>query len=192
MTNTTASPATLADIQKAAIKAIGASLTAADTERTDLLREAARLFIDARSHFFTAEGEPDWLGRTYAYRTWVREVMSAAHVPGDTITSLQAAIRYHSGNILRDRLDDEAIADLGLRKESPKERSVTKRVRTSGTLNLFGAGGEITDPEEIAQICTLAERALARVNVEHLSAEERKATRAGLKRLAEKALALAK
>ncbi|UVK63547.1 hypothetical protein SEA_JANEEMI_27 [Arthrobacter phage Janeemi] len=192
MTNATATPATLPSIQKSAINAIHASLSATDNERTDLLRDAARLFIDARAHFFTREGEPDWLGRTYAYRTWVREVMSAARVPGDTITSLQAAIRYHSGNILRDRLGDEEIADLGLRKESPKQRSVEKRERTSGTLNLFGAGGEITDPDEIAQLCTLAERALGRVNVANLSAEARKATREALQRLAEKASSLAK
>ncbi|URQ05013.1 hypothetical protein SEA_ITER_25 [Arthrobacter phage Iter] len=191
MTNTTATPATLADIQKAAISCISASLTAADTERTDLLRDAARLFIDARAHFFNREGEPDWTGRTYAYRTWVREVMSEAHVPGDTVTSLQAAIRYHSGNLLRDRLGDEEIADLGLRKESPKQRSVEKRERSSGTLNLFGAGGEISDPEEITQLCTLAERALGRVNMAGLSAKDRKTTRTALQRLAEKASALA-
>jgi hypothetical protein len=192
MTNTTASPATLADIQKAAIESIHESLSAADTERTELLRDTARLFIDARAHFFTREGEPDWKGRTYAYRTWVREIMSAAHVPGEEITSLQAAIRYHSGNLLRDRLGDDAIADLGLRKESPRERSVEKRERTSETLNLFGAGGEISSPAEIALLCTLSERALARVNVAALSAEEREEAREAFLRLAKKATALSK
>lgn len=191
MTNATATPATLPSIQKDATDAIRASLTASDNDRTSLLRDAARLFIDARAHFFTREGEPDWRGRTYAYRTWVREVMSAANVPGDAITSLQAAIRYHSGNLLRDRLGDEEIADLGLRKESPRERSVEKRERTSETLNLFGAGGEISDPGEISQLCTLAERALARVNATGLTAKDRKTTREALTRLAEKASALA-
>ncbi|QGZ17323.1 hypothetical protein SEA_KAYLISSA_25 [Arthrobacter phage Kaylissa] len=191
MTNTTATPATLADIQKAAINSIHSSLTAPDTERTDLLRDAARLFIDARGHFFTREGEPDWRGRTYAYRTWVREVMSAAHVPGDEITSLQAAIRYHSGNLLRDRLGEEEIAELGLRKESPRERSVEKRERTSETLNLFGAGGEIASPMEIVLLCTLAERSLARVNMAGLAANERRAAREALRSLAERASALA-
>ncbi|UIW13509.1 hypothetical protein PQD80_gp25 [Arthrobacter phage Lizalica] len=191
MTNTTASPATLADIQKAAIDSIHNSLSAADTERTELLRNAARLFIDARAHFFTREGEPDWRGRTYAYRTWVREVMSAARVPGDEITSLQAAIRYHSGNLLRDRLGEDEIADLGLRKESPRERSVEKRERSSETLNLFGAGGEISSPTEIVLLCTLAERSLARVNMAGLSPNERRAAREALRSLAERASALA-
>ncbi|UIW13280.1 hypothetical protein SEA_CREWMATE_28 [Arthrobacter phage Crewmate] len=192
MTNKTASPSTLADIQKAATESIHSSLSAADTERTDRLRDAARFFIDARAHFFTREGEPDWRGRTYAYRTWVREVMSSAHVPGDEVTSLQAAIRYHSGNLLRDRLDEDAIADLGLRKESPRERSVEKRERTSETLNLFGAGGEISDVADIVLLCTLAERALARVNVSNLSADDAEEARAAIRKLAGKASALAK
>ncbi|UYL87631.1 hypothetical protein SEA_VRESIDENCE_26 [Arthrobacter phage VResidence] len=190
MTNTTASPATLPDIQKAAIDAISKSLTATDNVRTDLLRDAARYFIDARQHFFTREGEPDWLGRTYAYRTWVREVMSAAHVPADTVTSLQAAIRYHSGNVLRDRLSEEEVDDLGLRKESPKERSVEKRERSSSTMNIFGGGAELTSAEDILQLCTLTLRALARVNaasIAKLPAKERKLARAALRRVADRA-----
>lgn len=194
MNNTTASSASLPDIQKAAIEAISQSLTSSDTERTALLRETARRFIDARAHFFTREGEPDWLGRTYAYRTWVREVMSAAHVPGDEVTSLQAAIRYHSGNLLRDRLDEEELGELGLRKESPRERSIEKRERSSGTLNIFGGGAELASVEEILQLCTLTERALARVNVDSLAklpAKDRKAAREALRRVATRAEELA-
>lgn len=192
MTNTTAKPATLADIQKAATAALSGSLSATDVERTDLLRGVARNFVDARAHFFNKDGEPDWTGRTHAYRTWVREVMTNAHVPGDEVTTLQAAIRYHSGNVLRERLGDEAIADLGLRKESPRERSVEKRGRTSETLNLFGAGGEIANVDEIVLLCTLAGRALARVNTAGLSQSDRRKARAALAELAEKASALAK
>ncbi|WGH21098.1 hypothetical protein SEA_CASSIA_25 [Arthrobacter phage Cassia] len=192
MTNTTAKPATLADIQKAATAALSGSLSATDVERTDLLRGVARNFVDARAHFFNKDGEPDWTGRTHAYRSWVREVMSNAHVPGDEVTTLQAAIRYHSGNVLRERLGDEAIADLGLRKESPRERSVEKRERTSETLNLFGAGGEISALDDIVQLCTLAERALARVNVVHLSGEDAEVARTAFRKLAGKASALAK
>lgn len=194
MTNATATPASLPEIQKAAISAISRSLSATDNTRTELLREAAKNFIDARAHFFTREGDPDWLGRTYAYRTWVREVMGAAHVPGDEVSSLQAAIRYHSGNLLRDRLNEEQISQLGLRVESPKQRSVEKRERTSETLNLFGGGAELTTLNEILQLSTLTERALARVNaaaIADLPAKERKAARAALRRVAELAEELA-
>lgn len=186
--------ATLPEIQKAATDAIYHSLGAPDTARTDLLREAARQFVDAREHFYTKEGDPDWLGRTHAYRLWVREVMSEAHVPGEEVTSLQAAIRYHSGNMLRDRLDDDTLDALGLKKSSPRERSVEKRERTSSTLNLFGGGAEISDPEDIVRACALIEAALKRVNaatVAGLPAKERRATRAALLRVAERAEALA-
>lgn len=187
--------ATLPEIQKAATDAIYRSLAAPDTARTALLREAAHYFIEAREHFFTKEGEPDWLGRTHAYRLWVREVMTGAHVPGEDVTSLQAAIRYHSGNMLREKLDDETLADLGLKKSSPRERSVEKRERTSGTLNLFGGGAEISDPEDIVRACSLIEAALKRVNaatVAGLPAKERRETREALRSVAERALALAK
>lgn len=191
MDNKTAS---LPDIQKTATEAIHASLTASDAVRTELLREAAKLFIDAREHFYTKEGEPDWLGRTHAYRLWVREIMSGAHVPGEDITSLQAAIRYHSGNMLRDRLDDSALSDLGLKKSSPRERSVEKRERTSGTLNLFGGGAEISDPEDIVRACALIEAALKRVNaatIAKLPAKARREVRAALQSVAERAQGLA-
>ncbi|QNJ56527.1 hypothetical protein SEA_NIOBE_27 [Arthrobacter phage Niobe] len=187
--------ATLPEIQKAATDAIYRSLGAPDTERTALLREAARKFVEAREHFYTKDGDPDWLGRTHAYRLWVREVMSEAHVPGEDVTSLQAAIRYHSGNVLRERLDDDALESLGLKRTSPRERSVEKRERTSGTLNLFGGGAEISDPEDIIRACTLIEAALKRVNaatVANLPAKERRETRAALRSVAERALALAK
>ncbi|QOP65085.1 hypothetical protein PQE12_gp25 [Arthrobacter phage Adumb2043] len=186
--------ATLPEIQSAATEAIETSLTASDTERTALLREAAQLFIDAREHFYTKEGEPDWLGRTHAYRLWVREVMSGAHVPGDDVTSLQAAIRYHSGNMLRERLDDDTLADLGLKKSSPRERSIEKRERTSSTLNLFGGGAEIADPEDIIRACALIEAALKRVNaatVAKLPTKERREARAALLQVAKRAEELA-
>ncbi|AYN57744.1 hypothetical protein PBI_DRMANHATTAN_24 [Arthrobacter phage DrManhattan] len=186
--------ATLPDIQAAATDAIYRSLGASDNVRTDLLREAARLFIDAREHFYTKDGDPDWLGRTHAYRLWVREVMSGAHVPGDEITSLQAAIRYHAGNMLRDKLDDDALDALGLKKSSPRERSIEKRVKTSGTLNLFGGGAEITEAEDIVRACYLIEAALKRVNaatIAKMPAKARRETRAALQSVADRAGELA-
>lgn len=194
MTNATATPATLADLQKAAINALRSSLTASDDNRTSLLREVAKNFIDARAHFFTREGEPDWLGRTFAYRTWVREVMTSAHVPGEQVTSIQAAIRYHAGNLLRDRLNEEELDNLGLRKSSPRERSIEKRERTSGTLSLFEGGAELNTVDEILQLCNLTQRALARVNAASLAslpAKDRKAAREALRRVAERAEELA-
>jgi hypothetical protein len=150
--------------------------------------------VEARAHFFTKEGEPDWLGRTYAYRSWIRETMSDANVPGAEITSLQAAIRYHSGNILRRRLDQDTLDELGLVKSSPRERSIEKRERTSETVSLFNGGAEFDSADAILSVCRLANVALARVStrfVSGLTAKRRQMVREALQMVADHAEELA-
>lgn len=191
MNNTTLS---LSDIQHSASESLRRSLSASDTERTQLLRDTAALFVDARNHFFTKEGEPDWLGRTYAYRSWIRETMSMANVPGDEVTTLQAAVRYHAGNVLRTRLDQDTMDDLGLVKSSPRERSIEKRGRTSETVALFSGGAEFASADEILQVCRLIEVALARVNgvyIAGLPAKPRREVKAALQQVADHAGKLA-
>jgi len=184
----------LSDIQHDATTAITTSLRTLDTDRTPYLKDAAGALVEAREHFFTRSGEPDWLGRTYAYRTWVREVMSKAHVPGDEVTNLQAAIRYHAGNVLREKLTTDAIEALGLKRQSPTERSREYRERTAATLNFFAGGPELTDPAEIRTACRLIETALSRVNAETIAEmppRARRETRAALLRVADLADKLA-
>lgn len=191
MNNATRSLSTITDDATAAISA---ALTEPDTQRTENLKAAAHSLVDGREHFFTREGEPDWLGRTYAYRTWVREIMSKAHVPADEVTNLQAAIRYHTGNVLRDRLEDDVIASLGLKKQSPRERSVEQRERAAETLNFFTGGPAIDSAEDIQAVCKLIETALRRVNaktIKTMPAKSRRETKAALLRVAEYAEELA-
>ncbi|UDL14632.1 hypothetical protein SEA_KEALII_26 [Arthrobacter phage KeAlii] len=184
----------LSDISDDATSSIAASLSASEAQRTEFLKNAARALVEGREHFYTREGEPDWLGRTYAYRTWVRELMSKAHVPSDEVTNLQAAIRYHTGNVLRERLDGDVIESLGLKKQSPRERSVEQRGRAAETLNFFTGGPEIADPEDIQAICKLIETALHRVNgrtIKAMPAKSRREAKAALLRVAERAEELA-
>lgn len=165
----------LAELQFDAADTLRKSFTGSDAERTDYLRAVAADFVAAREHFYTKEGEPDWHGRTYAYRTWVREVMSLGGVPADVLASTQAAIRYHVGNILRDRLDDDQIEALGLRKESPRERSVEKRERTSSALALVSGGQAIESLEDITAAASAVVGILRRINVSGLTGARRKA-----------------
>ncbi len=183
MNSTTA----LNDLQSQAVSSLRRYYTVADNERTETLRETARAFISAREHFFTREGAPDWLGRTYAYRSWVREVMSQASVPGSDLSTIQAAIRYHTGNVLRDRLDDGALEELGLRSASPRERSVEKRERNSETLALFGAGAPISDPEVVESAAALVGTFLRRIALDDLAAKDRKRIAAALRDMCERA-----
>lgn len=180
MTTTPRPRATLAELQTAATAALRRYLEKRET--VDLKIVASR-FIDAREHFYTREGEPDWLGRTYAYRRWVREVMSDAHVPGDDLSTVQAAVRYHSGNILRERLDAATLADLGLRSESPRERSIEKRERYSETLSLFAGGARIESAEEIQAAVAMMDAALRRISLASLAPKERRAAAGALRTL---------
>jgi hypothetical protein len=182
--NTTTS---LSELQEQAVATLRRYYTVTERERTEALRETAGLFISAREHFFTREGTSDWLGRTYAYRRWVRECMSMANVPADDVTTVQAAIRYHSGNILRDRLDQDTLDSLGLRSASPRERSVEKRERNSGTLSLFGAGAPIDDVAVIESAAGLVETFLRRINLDELATRDRKRVAAALESMRNRA-----
>jgi hypothetical protein len=158
--------ASLQSIQRVAIDCLRAYMRGGD-EKTTHLREAATAFVDAREHFFTPEGQPDWLGRTGAYRRWVRETFTLASVPNEDRATVQAAIRYHTGNILRDgRVDADTLEDLGLRAESPRERSTEKRIAQTATLSIFSGGQEITDGAQIVSALHLMEVALRRVSVD--------------------------
>jgi hypothetical protein len=113
--------------------------------------------------------------------------MSMANVPADDVTTVQAAIRYHSGNILRDRLDQDTLDSLGLRSASPRERSVEKRERNSGTLSLFGAGAPIDDVAVIESAAGLVETFLRRINLDELATRDRKRVAAALESMRNRA-----
>lgn len=161
----------ISDIQDDAVRALRRYLAHHDTED---LRAVATRFVEAREHFYTKEGEPDWTGRTYAYRRWVREVMTSANTPPESLATVQAAIRYHVGNILRDRLDAEALAVLGLRPESPRERSVEKRAAITEQLAIFSGGAEITHADEVLGAITAIDAAVRRIKLSELSPSERR------------------
>jgi len=177
----------LTEAQRTAVRALRHYLIEGKTED---LRQVAENFVEAREHFFTKEGSPDWLGRTYAYRRWVRETTTLANVPGNELATVQAAIRYHAGNVLRERLDAEQIEALGLKPESPRERSVTKRERHAEILSVFGAGGpEITDADEILHVAEMIQHALDRISSEALAMmgpEGRRKTRRALRAIADR------
>lgn len=133
------------------------------TRGTECLRTVASTFVAAREHFYTRDGAPDWLGATHAYRQWTREAYDRAGTPEAELSRLQASVRYHVGNIMREKLDPDEVADLGLREASPRERAVEKRERTSETLNLFGGGYPITEPGEALTALSVLEVTLRRI-----------------------------
>lgn len=173
----------LRDIQDAAIDSIRRAATQEGAEATEALRETAEAFVSARAHFFSADGSPDWRGRTHAYRAWVSETMGLAGVKPEERSSIQAAIRYHVGTVLRERLDGETLRRLGLRKATPRERSVEKRAKISQTLSFFTGGPAVNELDEMLNLARLISSALARVDEEALAAmptEDRRKVREAL------------
>lgn len=95
-------------------------------ERTPLFRELAQTIVEARGHFDTADGRPDWKGSTHPYRVWIRSVYDRALVPRDEFTSMQSTLRYHVSAALRDRLDPETLQEYGLASASSREKSTER------------------------------------------------------------------
>jgi hypothetical protein len=114
-------------------------LRADEEERTRLLRQIAESLVDARSMFLRHDGTPDWKGRTHPYRVWVRDAFADAGVRAEEQPTIQAAIRYHVSSVLRERLDDETLADYGLIPKSMKERSADRRQEKDALLKALTA-----------------------------------------------------
>jgi hypothetical protein len=176
----------LQDLEDTIISALR-SYVAAGLNGTEHLRTAADTAVAAREHFFTAEGEPDWLGRTHAYRVWIREVYSKAGVRPETLTKIQAAVRYHVSAALREKISEEAREDLGLRAETARERSAEKHGRNVEVLSIFGGGGVIADRVVVAKALALMGATLQRIDagaLAHGAEADREEAAAGLAAIA--------
>jgi hypothetical protein len=165
-------------IKDAATANLRRYLSAPEDDRTELLRAVAADFVDLREQYITPEGEPDWGGKSYAYRQIVGEIYSDAGVQRGDRSSVRAAIGYHVGNVLRERLSPEELDDLGFRTLSPRDRSVEKREKQNAVLGMFRTGPAPSTVDEAMHAFTAAKALLARVPDEAVvgaRAEERRA-----------------
>lgn len=185
-------PRALPEIQREAVATLRRLSEVAEGERPEILRTMAGLFVASRAHFLTADGSPDWRGRSAAYRGWVQEVLSDANVASESRTNLLAAIRYHVGFALREQLDADTLDDLGFLPTSPLERSQAKRDRYSETIRLFGhGGGPIDDAVTILAAVKMIDGALSRVRLGGLRAADRRRAAEALDAVAEHARQIA-
>lgn len=102
--------------------------------RTTLLRDLAEASVAIREHYLNADGEPDWTGRTYAYRTAMCELYTAAGYSPEEADSLQSSVRYHVGNVIRTHLSPTERADAGLIEASPTDTARAGRRRNRDRL----------------------------------------------------------
>lgn len=157
------------EIEKRATSALHAYQRTDDPlERTRLLREIAGLFVDLREHYLTDTGEPDWRGGTHAYKTTVGEIYRRAGFLD--ISTISAAVRYHVGNALRERLSPEELDDAGLKADTPRTRSVAKRDRNKALLAALKPGpGQDATPIDPVRAILGASSLLARIDEARLA-----------------------
>lgn len=111
---------------------------------TAAYKTLAGVIVDLRKQFRNSKDTaPDWAGQTQAYRDTVALMYSQSGVPQDAVSGMQAAIRYHIGNVLRDRLSADELTAAGLSVEGPLDRSRTNNRRNQEA----ASSGGIDDPE---------------------------------------------
>src|SRR4051812_43452584 len=87
--------ATLQRIQGEIVRILRALRTSEGDRRTMLYRDLAGHMVELREHYLTPSGEPDWTGRTGAYRLGVRALYADAGYSPAERKQVQTSIRYH-------------------------------------------------------------------------------------------------
>lgn len=119
------------------------ALRLADEHRAQALRrDLAEATVALREHFLTPEGNPDWSGSSGHYRTAMRGLYSRADYSPEERRITQSTVRYHIGNIVRERLSTSELQAAGLTAPSPHERQRTRRKRTAAIMAATAPAGE--------------------------------------------------
>lgn len=109
---------------------------------TILLLNIAAVMIALRQHHTTEDGRPDWLGRSGPYRKDAAALYSDAGATDETRERISRAVRWHVGNLMRQVLTPEQLAEYELQESSPLERLQDQRAATSAIV--AAARAEVT------------------------------------------------
>ena len=93
-----------------------------EDDSTTAFRDVARAIVELRSGY-THEDLPDWKGRSLEYREAIENLYRQAELPPDSESSVQAKLRYHIGNVVREVAPVEDLAALGLKPKGPADRA---------------------------------------------------------------------
>jgi hypothetical protein len=138
-----------------------------DPARTPRLREIAQLSVDLRAHFHTADGEPDWTGRTWSYRDHLRERYREAGYGVEEARALQGAVRWHVSKYVRERLTTDQLESYSLRAASSVDRNRESRAARSALLQAATAAAP--DPGEVVPALAAALLTLERLSPDALA-----------------------
>ena len=128
-----------------------------EDHRTDHLRQLAEIVVRLRGEHTLEDGRKDWAGRSPAYRQSMADLYTRARVPEAKLDTVQAALRYHVGNLLRERAKGEELAAVGLSTVAPKQRLATARLASQAQKRMSAP------PQDVAKLA-----AYSQALVEHI------------------------
>lgn len=140
-----------------------------ESSKTEILKGLARVVVGLRQCFHTEDGRTDWAGRSHQYRETIAKVYAEAGLPPDSLDNMQASLRYHIGNVLREVAPADDLAVLGLKSKTPKDRVQDQRDRLAALARAGAAQEESGNARaDVRRMVTGAEIVLARVADEAL------------------------
>lgn len=101
-----------------------------------IYKRAADAMLSLRALYQSKSGKPDWRGTSWAYRQAVSDIYGGAGLPPAPNHPVKAALRYHLGNALRERVPSEELTEAGLNPDTPRERTY-KRFQAQNDLSDF-------------------------------------------------------
>lgn len=156
-------------------RAVQALVTAQHTQgemHARAVRSAAEAVVDARSLMAGPEDsiEPDWLGRTYAYRSWMAEVYGAAGIPPSQRRRFRSILGYHVSNVIHERLSPETIEALGLDHRPLRVRRGDRAARVADAGRLLRSGTILTDRDDMDEVVAAIKHLAMRLPEDHRGA----------------------
>jgi hypothetical protein len=150
---------------------------------TVMLHEVAERVVALRSCFRRSDGRTDWSGRTPEYRQAIREAYDGADVPHDYRDTLQGALRYHVGNLMRSRAPQADLVAMGFGPLAPHDRLALNTERTHALAALAGGLSGMRDPGTLANHLRALLGAVEPEHIRALDTEQAAALRASIDRL---------
>lgn len=93
---------------------------------TEWYRTIAKRNVDIRAQILV-NGEPDWAARSHTYRETVKRMMDEADVPEATRIAVYNNLRYHVSDVLRERLSEAKLLELGIDPQSKRQRQISRQ-----------------------------------------------------------------
>lgn len=155
--------------------------------RTSLLRKLAPVIVELRSRYTLEDGRPDWGGRSPEYRAQMASLYNRAGVPKDQLDTVQAAMRYHIGNLLRERASSDELLSVGLTATAPRQRNSASREAVAA---LAAAAGGKTPRADVDRLAVYAQAILDFLDeaaINRLPADRSRVAQMALERVRERA-----